>query len=57
VIYSAGPKGTNTSWDDRQLRLSLLAPGAAPQILDTTKSHYFVLAGTRKVDDDPTTAD
>jgi hypothetical protein len=58
VIYSAGTKGTsNTTWDDRQLRLSLLAPGAPPQILDTTKSHYFVLSGTRKVDDDPTTSD
>jgi hypothetical protein len=56
VIYSAGPKGTNTSWDDRELRLSLLAPGAPPQTLDSTKSHYFVLSGTRKVDDDPTTS-
>jgi hypothetical protein len=57
VVYSAGPKGTNTSWDDRQLKLSLLAEGAPPQVLDTTKSHYFVLSGTRKVDDDPTTSD
>jgi hypothetical protein len=57
VIYSAGAKGTNTTWDDRELRLSLLAEGAPPQILDTTKSHYFVLSGTRKVDDDPTTSD
>jgi hypothetical protein len=58
VIYSAGPKGTsNTTWDDRNLRLSLLAEGAPPQILDTTTSHYFVLSGTRKVNDDPNTSD
>ena len=57
VVFSAGDKGTNTSWDDRQLKIGLLVPGAPALVLDATKSHYVVLSGDRKVDDDPNTSD
>jgi hypothetical protein len=57
LIFSAGPKGTNNqTWDDRQLWLTVLAPGAVPALLDPTQSHYAVLGGSRKLDDDPNTA-
>jgi len=32
-------------------------PGAIPALMDSTKSHYTVLAGKRKLDDDFQTAD
>ena len=57
LVYSAGPKGGNTTWDDRQLWLGLLVDGASPFLLDSTKSHYAVLGGSRKIDDNPNTPD
>jgi len=57
LVFSAGPPGGNQSWDDRTLRASLLRPGGPAEILDKTESHYVVLAGARKLDDDPDTSD
>jgi hypothetical protein len=57
LVFSAGPPGGNQSWDDRTLRSSLLRPGGQAEILDKTESHYVVLAGARKLDDDPDTSD
>jgi len=53
VIYSSAAKGGNGTWDDRTLKINLLAQGGVPVVLDDTQSHYVVLAGTRKLDDDP----
>jgi hypothetical protein len=44
----------NRTWDDRELKISLLAEGSIVRTLDATRSHYVVIAGTRKTDDDPT---
>jgi len=49
--------GSNNSWDDRTLRLGLLAAGAAVETLDNTQSHYAVLTAGRKLNDDPDTPD
>ncbi|MHC5052112.1 MAG: hypothetical protein ACYTGK_16060, partial [Planctomycetota bacterium] len=57
LVFSAGPKGDNLSWANRTLRITLLRPQAGVSFLDKTKSHYVVLAGTRKADDDADTAD
>ena len=60
VIFSAADSGStsnNTLWKERTLRVGLLAPGGTTDTLDTTESHYVVLAGSRKVDDDWETAD
>jgi len=57
IVYSAGPSGGNQTWDDRTLYAAPLVPGAAPSLMDGTKSHYTVLAGKRKLDDDFQTAD
>ncbi|MHC4931144.1 MAG: hypothetical protein ACYTGV_03015, partial [Planctomycetota bacterium] len=53
VIYSSAASGGNGTWDDRTLKINLLTPGGVAQVLDETESHYVVLAGTRKIDDDP----
>ncbi len=53
VVYSAGPAGTtNASWATRTLLGAPLAPGAVATPLDSTPSHYAVLAAGRKEDDD-----
>ena len=58
LVYSSAAGGTsNSTWDDRTLKIGFLAPGAVPEVLDTVKSHYVVLAGTRKLDDNPATED
>ncbi|MHC4491815.1 MAG: hypothetical protein ACYTDU_09350, partial [Planctomycetota bacterium] len=57
LVFSAGPKGDNQSWDNRRLRTSLLQPDTQAEILDKTESHYVVLAGARKVNDNPDTSD
>ena len=54
LVYSAAPKGTNTTWKNRKLMLVPLVPGGQPAVLDDTASHYVVLGGTRVLDDDPT---
>jgi hypothetical protein len=56
LIYSSAPQGTNTSWDQRTLKVILLARLSVPLELDATKSHYAVLAGGRKLDDDELSA-
>jgi len=56
IIYSAAASGGNQTWDDRQLFSAALVPGALPTTLDSTKSHYNVLAGKRTLDDDYLTA-
>jgi len=57
LIYSSAPKGSNQTWDDRTLKLVLLTPGAVPDVVDSTRSHYVVLAGSRILTDDPDTGD
>ncbi|MHC4491532.1 MAG: hypothetical protein ACYTDU_07905 [Planctomycetota bacterium] len=51
LLFSAAAPGANTTWDERTLNVSVLQPGAVATILDTTQSHYVVLAGARKIDD------
>jgi hypothetical protein len=57
LIYSADDSNTtdtgNRTWDDRMLKMGVIAPNTPPSILDSTRSHYVVLAGARKTDDDP----
>jgi hypothetical protein len=54
IVFSSAASGsTNTTWDDRTLKIVPLAPGATPVVLDSAASHYVVLAGSRKLDDDP----
>ena len=57
IIYSYATGTGNASWDDRQLYVSVLAPAANRVALDQTKSHYAVLSGGRKLNDNPNTAD
>lgn len=49
--------GTNTSWAKRIPEIGVLMPGAKADTIYDTESHYVVLTGSRKVDDDPGTAD
>jgi len=51
LVYSAAAKGNNSTWRDRTLRIVLLASGATPSTLDSTTSHYVVLAAGRRLDD------
>jgi len=57
IIYSYASTSGNSSWDDRQLFVSVVAPAANRVALDQTKSHYAILAGGRKLDDNPLTSD
>ena len=58
VVYSVSTKaGQQTSWDERELLISILAPSANAVNLDDTKSHYAVLAAGRKLNDNPESAD
>jgi hypothetical protein len=57
LVFSAGPLGDNQSWDNRTLRTSRLQPDARVETLDGTESHYVVLAGVRKLNDDPDSSD
>ncbi len=58
VVFSAGTSSSsNTSWSTRTLKAAPLATGAVPTVLDNTTSHYAVLTGGRKLDDNATTAD
>ncbi|MEE8106707.1 MAG: hypothetical protein V3T86_14325 [Planctomycetota bacterium] len=47
----------NRSWDNRELMVALLAPGATAATLDSTQSHYVVLAAGRATNDNATTQD
>ena len=51
LVFSSAAKGTNTTWDDRTLKLALLDGGSSPTTLDGTASHYVVLAAGRRLDD------
>jgi hypothetical protein len=57
IIYSADNEGNtdtgNRTWDDRVLKLGLLAPNSPAATVDSTPSHYVVLGGSRKLDDNP----
>jgi len=60
IIYSSAPSGGNQTWDDRTLKMAFFAgvlAGSEPLVLDDTPSHYVVLAGSKKFDDNPDTAD
>jgi len=57
LVYSHASGTGNTTWDERNLYIGLLVEGAGRSALDTTKSHYTILSGGRKLDDDPTNAD
>jgi hypothetical protein len=57
IVFSSGPKGsTNATWDDRTVKIIPMTPGSTPVVLDSAQSHYVVLAGSRKLDDDPDTS-
>jgi hypothetical protein len=57
LLYSAGPPAvTNASWATRGLFAVALSPAPLPSALDGAESHYAVLAGGRKEDDDATSA-
>ncbi|MHC4940922.1 MAG: hypothetical protein ACYTHK_18430, partial [Planctomycetota bacterium] len=53
LVFSRSDGPGNTSWEERNLFISLLAPQANRSILDATDSHYTILSGARKLDDDP----
>ncbi len=57
LLYSYAAKGNSSTWDDRQLWITPLSPGASSILVDATKSHYAVLSGGRKTDDNANTAD
>jgi hypothetical protein len=58
IVFSAAPSSSsNTSWATRTLKAAPIAPGAVPTVLDSTTSHYAVLSGGRKLNDNATTAD
>ena len=57
IIYSYATATGNSSWDDRRLYVSVLAANASRTALDQTQSHYAVIAGGRKLNDNPNTAD
>jgi hypothetical protein len=57
VIYSSADKGSNSTWDDRTLKIGVLESNTTPSVLDSTTSHYTILSGGRKLDDDPFTSD
>jgi hypothetical protein len=55
LIYSSASAGTsNSSWATRTLKSVPLASGAIPTVLDNVQSHTVVLAGGRRINDDPT---
>jgi hypothetical protein len=56
AFSSAAPRG-NATWEERTLKFSALAPGGSPAPLDSTESHYVVLAADRILDDDASTSD
>ncbi|MCI0636599.1 MAG: hypothetical protein L0206_22170, partial [Actinobacteria bacterium] len=58
LIFSSGASGSsNTTWSTRTLKSVPLSAGALPTVLDSTQSHTVVLAGGRKLNDNPNTAD
>jgi hypothetical protein len=58
LIFSSAASGTsNATWSTRTLKSLPLAAGAVPTVLDSTQSHTVVLAGGRKLNDNPNTAD
>ncbi|MHC4939006.1 MAG: hypothetical protein ACYTHK_08560, partial [Planctomycetota bacterium] len=56
LVFSRSDGPGNTSWEERNLFISLLAPNANRSTLDATDSHYTILAGGRQLDDDPNNA-
>jgi len=56
VVFSSAPSGGNDTWDDRTLKAAVLAANATAVELDNARSHYAVLAGARRLDDDPNSA-
>jgi hypothetical protein len=57
LIYSSATgSSSNTSWSSRTLKSVPLAAGAIPTVLDNVASHTIVLAGGRRINDDPTNA-
>jgi hypothetical protein len=52
VVFSH--TGTGGDWDERQLKVAVMAAGATPDVIDSTPSHSHVLAGTRNTADNPT---
>ena len=58
VVFSVASSAKGqTSWDERQLLLSILAPAANAVTLDDELSHYAVVAAGRKLNDNPEQAD
>ena len=57
LVYSHATGSGNTTWDERNLYIGLLVPGAGRAALDTVESHYTILSGGRKLDDNPNSAD
>jgi len=57
LVYSWADGTGNTTWDERNLYIGLLAEGAGRSVLDTVESHYAILSGGRKQDDDAASAD
>ena len=58
ILFSSAASGsTNSTWSTRTLKSVPLASGAVATVLDSTQSHYIVLAGGRRLNDNATTAD
>ena len=57
LIFSSAASGGGQTWDDRTLKVTVLAQGATPEVLDGTASHYAVIGAGRKIDDTHTNAD
>ena len=57
VIFSAADAGGNTTWDERTLRAALIADRPPSDQLDSTQSHYAVLGGARRLNDNSDTSD
>lgn len=54
MVYSATDGTGNTTWDERNLLVASLVADAFATTLDSTASHYAVVAASRKLDDSPT---
>ena len=57
-MFSSGTASTTShNWDKRTLKVGLFAANQTPSEVDSAESAYVVLAGKRKLDDDPSSPD
>ncbi len=54
IIFSDGASGSNSTWDQRRLRIGTLSASPSFANLDNVNSFYEVIAGGRLLADNPT---